>query len=279
MKAHTLKLTSLFSIAVISIAAAAADVDYPQLRKDVSVMEKILLTEFERGEGIRIKGNYLARQGAVFNITAPRGINVFVDGDEESSFMFRTGDDGDFEYSFIDLNTIVIDALDSVRIGPAMESEMRAMARELARDSRELEREIARLRIEKVHVIDEEKVEIEKDLERIETEMEELAERRETVKREMEEKAREVEERARVLREEREQERLEQIANIETKLLRSLCDYGSTLSNLPNNEHVTLIVSGISKDEEKIYVFERNQVTNCKTGSDKLAQNALQYMF
>lgn len=279
---HTIKIAAVAALIAISIVAFAADVNYPQLRKDVSVMEKILLTEFERGDGVRIRGNYLANQGAIFTITAPQMMQLFdiERGDETSSFMIHRGDGEEMEFSFVgDINAMVSDALGAVNFGPGFDTELRQMARELARESRELEREVARLRIERVHVDDEKKTTIDEELEDVQTEMEQIIEKRESMQRELETKAKEMEEKHRALREEREAERQKRIAAIESKLLRSLCDYGSTLSNLPNNEHVSIVIDGVAKNKQKIYVFDRGQVTSCRSGSNELTRNALQYMF
>lgn len=271
------------ALAAISIIAFAADGEFPQLRKDVTVMEKILLTEFERGEGVRIDGNYLAKQGAVFTITPSRGMPIIdieriPEAPGAPSVWIESGDEFEFAFSG-DLDAIVAEALASVGAGPGLDSELRAHVRELTRETRELERELSRLRVQRIHVDEQERESIDKELEALSKEREKIESRREDMSREMEVKVRELEEKRKQIREERAQARMQRLADIESKVLRSLCDYGSTLSNLPNGEHVSLILTGISKDEQKIFVFERNDVTGCKSGSDALTRQALQYMF
>ena len=78
----------------ISLPAIAADDDYAKVRKDVSVMAKIIKGAFEESKDCkkcnpRIETTYLAKQGAVFRVK-PSSWTSFT-----SSFT------GDGDYSFV----------------------------------------------------------------------------------------------------------------------------------------------------------------------------------
>ena len=286
-----MKVTAILAgtLLAATTVAFAADTDFARLRKDVSVMEKILLTDFEDGRGsVTVDGSYLARQGAVFRVNPARAMRfAWDDSDDVKTFMItRDGDgeiDRDFEFSFIgDIGAIVDEALGAVPLpppAPSIDTELRGMIRELTRETRELEREMARLRVEMIHVDDDEKPSIEEEIASIEQEMDNIESKRASMTREIEAEVEAFETKRREAIEEREARRREQLARIEETLLTALCDYGSTLQNLPNNEHVSLVVENANDDESRVFVFDKRDITSCQGGADALRKSALEYLF
>ena len=59
-------------------------------------------------------------------------------------------------------------------------------------------------------------------------------------------------------------------------LFQSLCDYGSTLKSLKDDEHVTLIFEDYKDNRDQVYVFPFKEVESCKS-VDKLTQAAISY--
>ncbi len=71
-----------------------------------------------------------------------------------------------------------------------------------------------------------------------------------------------------------------QLETLETTVMQSLCDYGSTLRNLPDKEHVSVVIeAGSDEAERHIYVFDKGDVTDCRSDAEGLKNKATQYMF
>lgn len=78
------------------------------------------------------------------------------------------------------------------------------------------------------------------------------------------------------------QARAERIAAFEQTFVQTLCDYGNTLRDLPNNEHISVImVGGGDNDSDKIHVFRKQDVVSCKgeQGATELLTKAISYSF
>lgn len=77
-----------------------------------------------------------------------------------------------------------------------------------------------------------------------------------------------------------------QLAELETKTITALCNYGGSLRSVPKNEHVTLMLSGAARSERKrqdlVYVFTRQDLADCqseKLSVAKLKEKGLRYTF
>jgi sRNA-binding protein len=82
--------------------------------------------------------------------------------------------------------------------------------------------------------------------------------------------------------EQMQQARAARIAAFEQTFVQTLCDYGNTLRDLPNNERISLVVVGAGdNDTDKIHVFNKNDVINCKgeKGASDLLAKAITYSF
>lgn len=289
----TLKTTLVAGAAALGLAAAVAlaKADYPRLKKDVAVMESILKTEFERGDeplrGLEIRGHYLAEQGVVFTVDVSRRHSVFSfhteEDDEVSRFVLRGAPPAPDAISFdeFEFETIIDNAMEEA--GRAMrmveiDRESRELMREVAMDMRDVERELARINLQMIHADDDEKASLEEEAASLDQQLAELETRQEQVEQEIERRvevrhAEREQERAK-----REQARQEQLARLEKRLVQSLCDYGTTLRSLPDNEHVSLIIDA-EDNQRQIVVMDRRDIMNCSPGSDALQSKALKYLF
>lgn len=80
----------------------------------------------------------------------------------------------------------------------------------------------------------------------------------------------------------------EDVLEFETKLYAAMCDYGSTLRELPDKESVSIILTGLGEAEEdqprrdKLHVFNKSDLLECQAGDiDQvmLQQRSVQYSY
>ena len=91
-----------------------------------------------------------------------------------------------------------------------------------------------------------------------------------------------IEQRTSARMEEMQQARAERVASFEQTFVQTLCDYGSTLKDLPNNEHISVVIVGAGDNgSDKIHVFSKKDVVNCKgdKGASDLFAKATTYSF
>ncbi len=59
-------------------------------------------------------------------------------------------------------------------------------------------------------------------------------------------------------------------------IISTLCDYGTTLRSLKNDEYVTLIFNNFENDKDQVYVFNYKDVKSC-SDSKKLVKRSISY--
>lgn len=303
---------AMLGLICVSVSAFAADIDYSRIKKDVNVMSQILRSAFDQDDhrhpGLDVEGNYLAKQGAVFTIDAPRfmrGFSINI-GDGDNDVLVMRGSDRIVSIPEIDeaLSDAMEDLEDELEdldnfhfewIGePGMynyeyniedrirlDRETRAAMREISREMRDIERQISENRLELIHEDDEgQRAELEREIDELTRELEATQEKREKLESRLEEERRKVEQKRAEVREKMRAAREEQMALVEKTVMQSLCDYGATLKNLPRDEHVSVIMETHAGDEDRrIYVFDQADVTDCRSGPSELVSKATQYMF
>lgn len=300
---------AVFAACIGASIVAFADIDYERIKKDVTVMTQIFKSAFaaedRRMRGVRIDGNYLAEQGAVFTVQAPRSLSAY-------SFRFEDGD-GDYEFisgedtMILDVPGIVSNALSTVAITldgmssledlrdleeleelreleglevHRQDRETRAAMREVARETRELEREISEYRIELIHAEDEEKKEINRAIAELDKRLVETEKKQAELEKVLAERVQKVKERRAELRAKAKEAQKEQLRKVESTIMQALCDYGTTLRYLPDDEHISVVLEQVpSSDDRQIYVFDKDEVTECRSGADKLAEKSTRYVF
>lgn len=79
-----------------------------------------------------------------------------------------------------------------------------------------------------------------------------------------------------------------EVLELETKLYAAMCDYGSTLRELPIGESVSIILTGLGETEEdqrrkdKLHVFSKSDLLQCQSGDidqAMLQQRSVQYSY
>lgn len=101
-------------------------------------------------------------------------------------------------------------------------------------------------------------------------------------------KAEELRERSQIAEQEYAARWQQQVAVFEVNLYSAMCDYGSTLHELPNNEHVSVILTGLGADSgesrrtDKVHVFNKSDMLLCQSGeidAQQLQERSQQYSY
>ncbi len=298
------KLTTylLGSALLLGSSFSYAETDFARIQKDVAVMSNIIKGAFEaeeacRGCKPRIEANYLANQGAVFTVRMNSWRSFKYDDDFSDSYSFVIPSPADVEH--VRITEVVSEVLDNVgavmedvgerielRLGDFeheelilhQDSETRRALRDLNRERRELEYQRREHEIEMIHADEKERKKIESRIEQLEGKVNSVEEKQAKLSKQFETE-----------REEREKKRLikikkaqlqaeEQRTAVENVVLRSLCDYGTTLKNIPKGEHVSLLFEQPNSDKTRIIVMEMQDVQGCNQ-ANVLRSDSLSYEF
>ena len=101
-------------------------------------------------------------------------------------------------------------------------------------------------------------------------------------------KAGELRERSRIAEQEYAASWLQEVATFEANVYSAMCDYGSTLHLLPDDEHVTVILTGLGEDtgeshrSDKLHVFKKSDLMSCQNGeidAHSLQERSRQYSY
>ncbi|MFT7243610.1 MAG: hypothetical protein ACI82A_000954 [Candidatus Azotimanducaceae bacterium] len=288
-------------LASASYAQAAPDID--RIHKDVTVMSTIIDGAFKTDESCdhcdpNIETSYLANQGAVF-IIRPNSWKSFHLGNDGDGFSFVIPPSEPTEVRRIEIQEMVGGILDNVgvvmgEVGSQIElslsnlenedsflhidSESRRSLREVNRERRELEYQRREYEIELIHADDDEQKRIEENIKELEQDIGKLDSRQAKLS-----KTYEVEKKDRATARQIKQERAKEVAGarlalIEDIVLRSFCDYGGTLKNLPSDEYVSVIFEQRKAKKQQVVVMEIGDITGCKN-PETLKSDSTSYLF
>lgn len=285
-----------------SAGAAAADPDFERIHKDVTVMSNIIKGAFEaddscRGCQPRIDSSYLANQGAVFTIrlNSWRSFQTVSGNNSNFSFVVPAPD----EVKHIEITEVVSDVLDNLGsvmddVGSRIEfkmsdlenhetllridSEARRALRELNRERRDLEYERREYEIELIHADEDTRRDIERQISELEKGINTIEMKQSELNKAYEAERKERELARQAKREKAIQQAEAQLAAVEDVVIRSLCDYGATLKNIPEKEHVSLLFEQNNEDQTKVFVMDMNDVQGCQK-ADVLRSDATVYKF
>jgi len=284
-----------------SYAQAAPDID--RIHKDVTVMSTIIDGAFKTDKSCDhcnpdIETTYLADQGAVFMIRA-NNWKLFNPANDGEGFSFFIPQSEPTEIRRIEIKEMVGDILNDVgvvmgEVGSQIElslanlededlmlhvdSETRRSLRELNRERRELEYQRREYEIELIHADEDEQKRIASSIQGLEQSIVELEARQTALSKtyEVEKREREV---AREAKREKAKEKADaRFALIEDIVLRSFCDYGGTLKNIPSDEYVSVIFERKNASEQQVVVMEIDDITGCKDPKT-LKSDSTSYLF
>lgn len=309
------KILTAISLALLTNLPAVAKTDLVAIDKELEIMSSILHTALKQSAGnggIRyrsISAQYLARQGVVFDVnSSSRGAHRNFD-DFPQHFIVAPE-----PFAPIDVQEIeqqVEEAIEQVEeteweewgdfVGDALRGSMQALEatrdhlrdlqnqeRELSYEQREVEREKRELEFESRNTEgDREAKTLEKRREKLEKQARRIKERRAAIA----ERAEKIEKEKKVKREARLAEYRENtkafLANFEGEVADSLCRYGAGLRALPENEHVSFVLSSFGdgtpgEKKDRIYVFSYKDIRSCvseKIDTNELLTKAETYAF
>jgi hypothetical protein len=292
----------LLPLLLTAAASASAAPDIARIHKDVMVMANTIELAFKQDESCnhcdpKIETSYLAKQGAVFTVRANSWRSFHI-GQESDGFSFVIPQIEPTEVRRIEITEMVGDILDGVgivmeEVGSQIEfitdmedgdsimrigSETRRGLRELNRERREIEYRRREHEIELIHADEEERKELEGRIQELEKEIAPLESRQLKLSEtyEAEKKVRGAARQAK--RQKAKNESEARLALIEGIVLRSLCDYGATLKNIPSDEHVSVVFEQKKESKQRIVVMEIDDVSSCKDAKD-LKSDATSYLF
>lgn len=192
-----------------------------------------------------------------------RRVEVIIESDE----IRIDGDDIQFEGG--------VTFSDEVRKSVA---DMRTAAQEM-RDARRVIRDLSRVDKEASESARKQSAQ---QLAEAKTKLEQAQQQMELARAELRRSQGQIEQRSSARMAEMQQQRAAQVASFEQTFVKTLCDYGNTLRDLPNNEHISVVIVGAGDDgKDKIHVFTKKDVMNCKgdKGASDLLAKATTYSF
>jgi len=302
-----MKTAKIFIVGILiytSIAAIAAtkQADYSKVKKDISVMAQIVSSAFKDTRacddcGVQVDTNYLADQGAVFTfksysfqglgrfgvphvspISREHAMNIeelvgdvlagvgetLEDVGAEIEMRF---DDQNHEHEFDDDSHVMITR------------STRSSARQLNREIRELEYQVRESEIQLIHAEDDEaRKEVENEIRGLEEAIVKLENKKSEINEKYETDRKARAETRRIRRERETREELERLDEVQDVVIQTFCDYGSTLKNLPDDEHVSIVIKRKRQEGDAVFVLKKKHIENCNDGVT-LKKQAMSYFY
>ena len=294
---------AVLGITLIMSAQATAAQNFERIHKDVTVMSNIIEGAFEsssdcRGCRPRIESNYLADQGAVFTISM-NSWRTFRVADDLSPSSYSFVIPSPEEVQQVEITEVVSEVLDNVgmvmddlgeriefRLGDfeheelllRQDSETRRALRDLNRERRDLEFQRREYEIEMIHANEDQRKRIEDRMRGLEDKVKQVEQKQTKLSKAFEVEREEREKLKQAKLEKAKAEAEAQQKALEDVVLQSICDYGSTLKNIPNSEHVSLVFDRGSKAPSNVLVMDMKDVQGC-TRVDVLRGDATSYSF
>jgi hypothetical protein len=299
MKSFNRKYGVITLTAILGLSAfestAQQNSDFSDAIRELDIMNNIFDAALEprrdndgyRPVSILDEANYLADQGMVFSFIQPGGggMMAFIDiGDmpgaafaemeinlsemarEISSEVRRALPNGNFPFAGGSFGSIAM-LEDEFELMEEMTEDIRDQqeeVRDLQRDMRDLQRELRNGDTD-----DDENAAIEARIERlqaqIDVEMEDLENQSAAYQSVVQE-----------YQEEREQEVANRNEAAQNLIISTLCDYGTTLRSLQDDEHVTVVMQNFNDNLDQVYVFDYADVASCSS-AEQLLQSAIAY--
>ncbi|QTH72783.1 hypothetical protein [Pseudoalteromonas xiamenensis] len=267
----------------------AKDLDLSAMERDVSIFENVLESALQHdvGKSIRdVKGFYLKHQGIVFNVnvkTGNRWFSRFSDDSGDGAMAFMSLDPesldaiaehlGNFGEDLADASREAYhQTMENVRLQAEEVRRSAEQERELSREIRELERERRELGFAKGLEDKDEKAETEQRLKELEAKIKTLQSQQETLAAEQKELKRTMADQKAKQASQKQEAQAATQEKLDQALSKSLCDYGAGLKTLPENEHVSFIVTGLTGSGKQVHVYTKDDIQACVSGKFSVAK-------
>nr|WP_193988191.1 hypothetical protein [Lelliottia steviae] len=293
----------LCGIAAVNPVSAQSIEELDRIQREVGIMEKILTAALKQDTDNKVRNvsaSYLQHQGVVFSFDVrshSRWSSVFAsvpdaplpplpDIDfEEISEIEVLG-----EHVQVISDAVVVKtqeayqhAMEMMRESAERVREVAEQERDVSREIRDLEREKRDLEFDRRHDKDAKEQELEKRKKELQASIKELEKQQQKLSLQQQAMRKELAEKKQARITEQKQQLAELTQRVDKSLSLTLCDYGSGLRTLPNDEHVSFIIRGMSEHKgEQIKVFKKSDIKKCVVGdikADALLNRATQYEF
>jgi len=225
-----------------------------------------------------------------------RYLPLILSGDEADGFYKEMMDKiSNIDYSLV-VNTAIQQASEAARslrsMGSVDESVYQQMRAEIANLRDEMQSNLDELReiersIRSGNNQDGDAVATE-DVSQLRITLDEILARIEPLQERALVQAADLSERTEIARQEYAAQWQQDVIELETNLYAAMCDYGSTLRELPETESISIILTGLGEEAEdnrrtdKVHVFSKADVLQCQSGEIDLAtlqQRTIQYSY
>lgn len=284
------KLAAVVAFSTCALAAQAKDVNYSNVKKQLTIMENILKSSDASGFGKRtfnsVDSTYLAGQGAVFTIKGRYG-NDFYAANFHMPPVAPVAPSSPKEVE--EMMNIALEAA-GVNYESAMEEaeHQREMQRELAEAQRDLRYEVRDLEREARDLQYQVKRMKGEEAKEIKAELAKIAEKKKAVEKERAKVAEKVAKAKKATKEklkERAQKRVLENKALVKNVVDTFCLYGNGLRAVPKSENVTLVMKYAGEKfnnqyQDQVFVFRKKDLIDCaseKISSDKLLAKAKSY--
>ncbi|MDH5738020.1 MAG: OmpH family outer membrane protein [Gammaproteobacteria bacterium] len=310
---QTAVLFILLSALNLLLMASAGAADYKKIGMELDIMADIMQSALKNSDDcqdcrIRVESFYLANQGAVFHITRPgasRFLSLAVDRDDHSlhippvppvpgaqgalnidDIMITVDgalaeveaeleheiiirDDEDDDFSFWSWNWSDSDSPET--------SDQREALRQLSRERRSLRREIRDLTREQRTLSEKDARDLEARQKDIQAKLDEVQEKYAALQKNRLEKIDAIRAERLDRIEERQEAARKKNEAVKALVTQTLCEYRTTLRNLPKDEQLSLVFKGMAEDNQvEVHVFDSAAMQNCEPG--KIREKGLRYL-
>ncbi|CAM4410816.1 hypothetical protein [Pseudoalteromonas ostreae] len=301
-----IKLISSAIIAVIGCTSSNLQAKIPEnlaaIQREVGIMENILSSALKQDTDKKVRAisaNYFVDQGVVFELDV-RGTNRWqtilssvpnaplppmpdIDFSEVNIEFISDHAEAISEHAVESSRKAYQQAMEVMREGAERVREAAEQERDISRELRDLEREKRDLEFASRHdnsaeakELAERKKSLEKEITELEKQQVKLTKQQQKLRQDITEKQAE-----RAKQQAAEQQKL--LVQVNKSISLTLCDYGSGLRSLPNDEHVSFVLKGLGdKNTSLIKVFNKSDIKKCVVGDIKasdLALKAISYQF
>jgi DNA repair exonuclease SbcCD ATPase subunit len=283
---------ALLLCTAVSVQAQASD-ELDKIQREVGIMEKILTAALKQDTDNKVRNvssSYLQHQGVVFSFD--------VRGGSRWSTVFASVPDAPLppmpDIDFEELTEIEVlgehvqvisdavvvktqeayqQAMEVMRESAERVREVAEQERDVSREIRDLEREKRDLEFDRRHDKDAKEQELEKRKQALQASIKELEKEQQKLSLKQQEMRKELAEKKQARVKEQQQQWAALAKQVDKSLSLTLCDYGSGLRSLPNDEHVSFIIRGVSEGKgELVKVFKKSDIKKCVVGDIKAAQ-------
>lgn len=300
------KLISSAIIAVIGCAAgnlqAKAPAELAAIQREVGIMENILSSALKQDTDKKIRAisaNYFVGQGVVFELDV-RGVSrwqtIFSNAPNAPLPPLPDIDFSNVDVEFITEHVEVLSeqavessreayqqAMEVMREGAERVRDIAEQERDVSRDLRELEREKRDLEFASRHDNSAEAKELEQRKKALEKEIAKLEKQQSTLTKQQQQLRQDINAKQAEREKQQAAEQQKLLTQVNNSISLTLCDYGSGLRSLPNDERVSFVLKGLAdKNQSLIKVFTKADIKKCVVGDIKaseLALKAISYQF